>query len=71
MNYSTRFKITKREKEILWHLSQGLTNREVAKTLFISCNTVDTHRKRIMAKLDVRSGMQMGVKAVSMGLLSA
>jgi DNA-binding NarL/FixJ family response regulator len=45
--------ITPRERDILGHLVQGLTNRDIARTLFISEATVKTHLRRIYDKLDV------------------
>ncbi|HIP40329.1 MAG TPA: response regulator transcription factor [Desulfocapsa sulfexigens] len=47
--------LTARETEILQLVAEGLTNQEIAVMLFISPSTVDTHRKNIMAKLDIHS----------------
>jgi DNA-binding NarL/FixJ family response regulator len=47
--------LTARETEILQLVAEGLTNQEIAKMLFISPSTVDTHRKNIMSKLDIHS----------------
>lgn len=47
--------LTARETEILQLVAEGLTNQEIAGMLFISPSTVDTHRKNIMAKLDIHS----------------
>ncbi len=47
--------LTARETEILQLVAEGLTNPEIAGMLFISPSTVDTHRKNIMAKLDIHS----------------
>ena len=47
--------LTARETEILQLVAEGLTNPEIAGILFISPSTVDTHRKNIMAKLDIHS----------------
>ena len=47
--------LTPRETEILQLVAEGMTNQEIADLLFISPNTVDTHRKNIMAKLDIHS----------------
>jgi DNA-binding NarL/FixJ family response regulator len=43
--------LTKREKEILGHIAEGLTNNQIAEKLFISPLTVDSHRKNLMTKL--------------------
>lgn len=47
--------LTEREREILQLVVEGLTNQEIADKLCISTSTVDTHRKNIMAKLDIHS----------------
>jgi DNA-binding NarL/FixJ family response regulator len=47
--------ITSREKEVLELISQGLTNGEIAKKLFISVTTVDSHRKNLLAKFQVKN----------------
>ena len=69
MNAAKIMNITKREKEVLIHLCGGLTNKEIANILYISTYTVDTHRKRLLEKLDARNGMHLGVMAQRMGLL--
>lgn len=47
--------LSKREKEILNLIASGLTNIEISNLLFISVDTVDTHRKNLYAKLNVRN----------------
>ncbi len=47
--------LTARELEVIKYISQGLTNQQIAKELFISPRTVDTHRTNIMRKLDVHN----------------
>ncbi len=47
--------ITRREKEVLVLISDGLTNSEIAVKLFVSTTTVDTHRKNLLAKFDVKN----------------
>lgn len=47
--------ITRREKEVLLLIMEGLTNAEIAEKLFISVTTVDTHRKNLLAKFNVRN----------------
>lgn len=47
--------ITRREKEVLVLIADGLTNTEIAEKLFISTTTVDTHRKNLLAKFEVRN----------------
>jgi DNA-binding NarL/FixJ family response regulator len=47
--------ITRREKEVLALIADGLTNHEIAEKLFISTTTVDTHRKNLLAKFEVKN----------------
>ncbi len=47
--------ITRREKEVLELIADGMTNSEIAKELFISITTVDTHRKNLLAKFGVKN----------------
>ncbi|HQZ49110.1 MAG TPA: response regulator transcription factor, partial [Chitinophagaceae bacterium] len=46
--------ITRREKEVLELIAEGMTNNEVAQKLFISPSTVDTHRKNLLVKFDAK-----------------
>jgi DNA-binding NarL/FixJ family response regulator len=47
--------ITRREKEVLELIADGFTNNEIAKQLFLSCTTVDTHRKNLLAKFEAKN----------------
>lgn len=47
--------ITRREMEVLLLIADGLTNNEIASKLFISITTVDTHRKNLLAKFEVKN----------------
>ena len=47
--------ITRREKEVLILIADGLTNNQIAEKLFISNTTVDTHRKNLLAKFEVKN----------------
>lgn len=47
--------LTRREKEVLELIAEGLTNAAIAAKLFISVTTVDTHRKNLLAKFDARN----------------
>lgn len=52
---SSRPVVTRREKEVLELIVDGMTNNEIAEKLFLSVNTVDTHRKNLLAKFEARN----------------
>lgn len=52
---STAPVITRREKEVLELLADGLTNHQIAEKLFVSATTVDSHRKSLVAKLKAKN----------------
>jgi DNA-binding NarL/FixJ family response regulator len=47
--------ITRREKEVLVLIADGMTNNQIADKLFISATTVDTHRKNLLAKFHAKN----------------
>ena len=47
--------LTRREKEVLELIAQGMTNNEIAASLFISVTTVDTHRKNLLTKFEAKN----------------
>ena len=61
--------ITRREKEVLELIADGLTNNEIAQKLFISVTTVDTHRKNLLAKFDARNIASLIKAAMQMQLI--
>ncbi len=61
--------LTDRELGLLGHLAKGLTNRQLARRLFVSENTVKTHLKHIYAKLDVSSRTAAVERARALGIL--
>jgi DNA-binding NarL/FixJ family response regulator len=56
--------LTEREKEVLLCLVQGMNNKEIARSLFISDKTVKIHVSKIFKKLDVKSRSQVVIYAV-------
>ena len=50
-----RIILTRREKQVLALIAEGMINSEIAEKLFISQTTVDTHRKNLLAKFDARN----------------
>jgi DNA-binding NarL/FixJ family response regulator len=51
--------LTRREKEVLNLIADGLTNVEIADKLFVSASTVDSHRKNLISKLNVKNTAAM------------
>ena len=52
-------KLSGREKEVLECIASGLTTQEIAEQLFISKNTVETHRKNLLYKLKARNTAEL------------
>jgi len=52
-------KLTEREIEIIKLVKNGLTNKEIAATLFLSTRTVETHRARILKKLGLKNSISL------------
>ena len=61
--------LTKREIEVLKLIAVGLTNQQIAEQLHISRKTVETHRSRIMQKLDIHKMSGLVKHAVQSGLV--
>lgn len=61
--------LTERERQIVACVVRGLTNREVAEQLFISINTVLTHRRNISRKLDIHSVSGLTIYAIVNGIV--
>lgn len=54
-----KYKISKREREIIIHICEGKTNRQIADDLFISLQTVKDHTHRIYSKIGIKSRMHL------------
>lgn len=50
-----KFRLSKQEKQIILFIIEGKTSKEIAEILFITKNTVDTHRKNINKKLELNN----------------
>lgn len=64
-----QFLITRREKEVLLLIAEGLTNAEIAEKLFISVPTVNTHRKSLLEKFEVKNTAMLIAKATKLELI--
>ncbi len=66
---STLPMLTKREKEVLELIAEGLTNGEIASRLFLTVTTVDSHRKNMLTKFSVKNTAALVKIAVSNHLI--
>jgi len=68
-NSTQPISLSRREIEVLKLIAAGLTNKEIAEKLFISPLTVDSHRKNLITKLDVRNTASLIKKAADDGYI--
>ena len=68
--FTLKYKLTLREREVLQLLLDESSNKQIGETLNISTRTVETHRKNIMLKLDVKNNTGLIKKALSYQLFS-
>ena len=61
--------LSKREREILKRIARGQCSNEIAEELFLSYHTVETHRKRILKKLEMKSTAELIKVACKSGLI--
>lgn len=61
--------LSEREREVIISLVQGMSNKEIAEHLFISVNTVITHRRNIARKLQIHSSAGLTIYAIINGLV--
>ena len=62
--------LTEQEKIILRYIVEGLSSREIAETLSLSENTIESHRKNLFVKLDVRNVAQLVAVALQNGIVN-
>ena len=62
--------LSPREKEVLWLVAQGASNKEIAVHCYISQTTAKAHLRRILEKLNVRNRAQAAATGISKGLLN-
>ena len=61
--------LTNREREVLTHIAEGLCNKEIGCRLNIGTRTVETHRERLMRKLNIHSVAGLIKFAITKGLI--
>lgn len=54
-SFSVISQLSPKEKEIIKHVANGLSSKEIAENLFISVHTVDTHRRNLLKKLNLNN----------------
>lgn len=60
--------LTPREQEIAWLTARGRTNRQIARALFISIETVKTHVRHVLDKFGVRSKADLRLLFIDLGM---
>lgn len=68
-NHQHFLKLTRREQEVLRLMAYGHGSQEIADQLFISLNTVKTHRKKILQKLEIRNAFEVNEYARAFDLI--
>jgi two-component system nitrate/nitrite response regulator NarL len=63
-------RLSEREREVLVQIAEGKSNKEIASQLNIGVRTVETHRERIMRKLDIHSVAGLTKFAIANGMVS-
>jgi DNA-binding NarL/FixJ family response regulator len=63
-----RSELSPREREVLQLLAEGMTSKEIAGKLDLAVSTIETHRKQIMAKLELRSVAELTKFAIRTGI---
>lgn len=61
--------LTNRELDVLKAISSGMQTKEIAEILHVSVNTVETHRKSLFLKFEVRNAVELVLKAINNGII--
>ena len=65
-----KIRLTDREIEVLDYLAQGKTTKEIAEIIFLSDETVKSHRAKLMQKFDAKNAFHLGVLITQYGVLT-
>ena len=68
-DFINKYKLSKRELEVVNLIVGGLTNVKIADKLFLSTFTIDTHRKNILQKLEVKNTAELVKLAFEQGII--
>ncbi len=61
--------VSDREKEVLVLISEGYSNKAISAQLFLSVHTVDSHRKNLISKFNVKNTAELVKKTMDLGIL--
>lgn len=61
--------LTNREMDVLKAISSGMQTKEIAEKLHVSVNTIETHRKSLFLKFEVRNVVELLLKAINNGII--
>ena len=61
--------LTNREMDVLKAIASGMQTKEIAERLHVSVNTVETHRKSLFMKFEVRNSVELVLKAINNGII--
>ena len=62
--------LTLRERDVLQAIARGVNTREIAELFHVSNNTIESHRKSLMAKLEAKNAVDLVLKAIHLGIIS-
>lgn len=62
--------LTEREREVLQHIAEGMSTKEIAESLHVSTKTIESHRRQVMGKLNIRSVADLTKFAIREGLIA-
>lgn len=61
--------VTQRELQVLKKLSEGLTVKEIASSLYVSSHTIDSHKKNLLLKFNARNSVDLIVKSIKLNFV--
>jgi len=69
MEEENHIQLTRREKDILCLIVKGCSTKNISSKLAITTNTVKEYRKRLLDKMNVHNGVELGYKASKLNLV--
>jgi DNA-binding CsgD family transcriptional regulator len=69
LNFNSTPRLSHREQETLYLIAYEYNNKEIAKMLYLSSDTINSHRKKLMLKLNVHNSAGLISKAYQYGIL--